>query len=112
MPRRQLLTGSPLSLDALNRPLSPSAVHAGSPSSLIWTEQQPEPRPEPVLLTIAEVAAALRMSEKSVQRPIKAGVIRTALTGGRLVRISSDELRRLAAGEPLEAPSKTSIVSE
>jgi excisionase family DNA binding protein len=57
-----------------------------------------------VLLTIAEVAAALRMSEKSVQRRIKAGVIRTAPTGGRLVRISSDELRRLAAGEPLEAP--------
>jgi excisionase family DNA binding protein len=86
----------------------PAAVAAAgrvraSPSALIWIEQ-PEPRPEPVLLTIAEVAAALRMSEKSVQRRIKAGVIRTAPTGGRLVRISSDELRRLAAGEPLEAP--------
>ena len=112
MPRRQLLTGSPLSLDALNRPLSPQpAAHAASPSALIWIEQ-PDPRPAPVLLTIAEVAAALRMSEKSVQRRIKAGVIRTAPTGGRLVRISSDELRRLAAGEPLEAPLKTSIVSE
>jgi hypothetical protein len=56
-----------------------------------------------VLLTIAEVAAALRMSEKSVQRRIKGAVICTAPTGGRLVRISSDELRRLAACEPLEA---------
>jgi excisionase family DNA binding protein len=102
MPCRQLLTESPVSLDALNRPLSPPAARDGSTSALVWTEE-PEPRPEPVLLTIAEVAAALRMSEKSVQRRIKAGVIRTAPTGGRLVRISSDELRRLAAGEPLEA---------
>jgi excisionase family DNA binding protein len=103
MPRRQLLTESPVSLDALNRPLSPPAAPASSSTSLVWIEEA-EPRPEPVLLTIAEVAAALRMSEKSVQRRIKAGVIRTAPTGGRLVRISSDELRRLAAGEPLEAP--------
>jgi hypothetical protein len=37
------------------------------------------------------------MSKKSIRRRIRAGVIRTAPTGGRLVRISSDELRRLAA---------------
>jgi excisionase family DNA binding protein len=101
MPDRRLLTGSPLSLDALNRPLSPPAARAGSPSRLIWIEE-PEPRPAPVLLTIAEVAVALRMSEKSVRRRIKAGVIRTAPSGGRLVRISSDELLRLIAGTPLE----------
>jgi hypothetical protein len=35
------------------------------------------------------------MSVKSVQRRIKAGLIRKAPLGGRLVRISSDELRRL-----------------
>lgn len=52
-------------------------------------------RPESVLLTLDEVAAALGMSRKSVQRRIKAGVIRTVPLGGRLVRISSDELRRL-----------------
>ena len=111
MPCRQLPTGFPVSLDAFNRPLSPPAARAASPSASVSTEE-PDPRPEPVLLTIAEVAATLRMSEKSVQRRIKAGVIRTAPTGGRLVRISSDELRRLAAGEPLEAPLKTSILSE
>ena len=57
-----------------------------------------------MLLTIGEVAAKLRMSEKSVRRRIKAGVIRIVPTGGRLVRISSDELARLAAGDPLVAP--------
>jgi excisionase family DNA binding protein len=102
MSHRRLLTGFPVSLDALNRPLSPPAMRAG-PSPLSWTEP-PDPRPAPVLLTIGEVAAKLRMSEKSVRRRIKAGVIRTAPTGGRLVRISSDELLRLAAGDPLEAP--------
>lgn len=101
MPDRRLLTGSPVSLDALNRPLSPPAAHATSSSPPVWTEP-PEPCPGPVLLTIAEVAAALRMSEKSIRRRIRDGVIRTAPTGGRLVRISSDELRRLAAGEPPE----------
>jgi excisionase family DNA binding protein len=101
--RSRLLTGPPVSLDALNRPLSSAAAFAGVPVAPVWTEP-PEPRPAPVLPTIGEVAAKLRMSEKSVRRRIKAGVIRTAPTGGRLVRISSDELLRLAAGEPLAAP--------
>jgi excisionase family DNA binding protein len=102
--RSRLLTGLPVSLDALNRPLlpSPQAASATSPFSLVSTEG-PDPPPAPVL-TIAEVAAALRMSEKSVRRRIKDGVIRTTPTGGRLVRISSDELRRLAAGPPLGMP--------
>jgi excisionase family DNA binding protein len=56
------------------------------------------------LLTIPEVAALLRMSEKSVRRRIKDGVIRTAQTGGRLVRISSDEVLRLTASDPPEEP--------
>jgi excisionase family DNA binding protein len=99
--RSPLLTGFLVPLDALNRPLSPPAARAASPFSLVSIED-PDSHPVPVLLTIGEVAAALRMSEKSVRRRIQAGVIRTAPTGGRLVRISSDELRRLAVGEPLE----------
>src|SRR6185437_14813929 len=96
MPSRRLLTGSPVSLDALNRPLSPSAARAAPPFTLVSIED-PDPPPAPVLLTVPEVVVSLRMSEKSIQRRIKAGVIRTVPTGGRLVRISSDELRRLAA---------------
>jgi excisionase family DNA binding protein len=103
MARSRLLTGIPVLLDALNRPLSPAVACAGSPVAPVWTEP-PEPRPAPVLLTIAEVAAKLRMSEKSVRRRIKTGVLRTAPTGGRLVRISSDELLRLATGEAPVAP--------
>jgi excisionase family DNA binding protein len=64
-----------------------------------------------VLLTIAEVAAALRMSEKSVQRRIKDGTIRKASLGGRAVRISADELRRLTAGTPLEEASEDPDIS-
>jgi excisionase family DNA binding protein len=101
--RSPLLTGHPVLLDALNRPLSPPVASAIFPSASISAEQ-PDPPPSPTLLSIAEVAVALRMSEKSVQRQIKSGVIRTAATGGRLVRISSEELRRLVAGTPPEAP--------
>jgi excisionase family DNA binding protein len=100
MPTRRLLTGLPVSLDALNRPLSPPGTCAASPFTLVSIEN-PDPPPALVLLTVAEVAAALRMSQKSVRRRIKAGVIRTVPIGGRLVRISSDELHRLAAGAPL-----------
>jgi excisionase family DNA binding protein len=100
----RLLIESPTPLDALNRPLlPPTAPRTDISVAPVWTEP-PEPRPAPVLLTIAEVAAALRMSEKSIRRRIKSGIIRTAPTGGRLVRISSDELRRLAAGDPCQAP--------
>jgi excisionase family DNA binding protein len=88
-------------LDLPSRPLSRSPARACSPSTLVWTEA-PEPRPGPVLLTIAEVAAALRISEKSVQRRIKDGIIRKAQLGGRSVRISSEELQRLIAGTPPE----------
>jgi excisionase family DNA binding protein len=65
---------------------------------------EPDQPPAPILLTIGEVATQLRMSEKSVRRRIKDGVIRVAPTGGRLVRISADEVRRLTAGGPLEEP--------
>jgi excisionase family DNA binding protein len=65
---------------------------------------------DPILLTIAEVAAELRMSEKSVRRRIKNGLIRKAPTGGRLVRISSQELRRLGETVMLE-PTQADEVS-
>jgi excisionase family DNA binding protein len=81
-------------------------VRRASPFTVVSIED-PDSHPVPVLLTIGEVAAALRMSEKSIRRRIRDGVIRTAPTGGRLVRISSGELHRLAAGEPPEAPRKT-----
>ena len=71
-------------------------------SSPVQTETSDQ-HPAPVLLTVAEVAAALGMSEKSVRRRIKAGVIRKAPIGGRLVRISSEELRRLGAAAPFDA---------
>ena len=69
------------------------------PYALVGTDEPDQP-PAPVLLTIGEVAARLRMSAKSIRRRIKDGVIHVAPTGGRLVRISSNELLRLMAGDP------------
>jgi excisionase family DNA binding protein len=63
--------------------------------------EPPEP-PEPTLHTVEEVAARLRVSTKTIRRRIKDGTIRTVPIGGRLVRISSDELRRLLSGPTLE----------
>jgi excisionase family DNA binding protein len=104
MPDRRLLTGSPLSLDALNRPLSPAGARASSPFAPVCTEA-PEPRPELALLTIEEVAVRLRISTKSVRRRIKSGLLRRVSLGGRAVRISPDELRRLTADTPVEEAS-------
>jgi excisionase family DNA binding protein len=88
-------------------PRDPPTQHAmpggGDPYALLGTAK-PERPAEAVLLTVAEVAALLRMSEKSVRRRIKEGVIHAAPTGGRLVRISSNELLRLTAGSPSEEP--------
>jgi excisionase family DNA binding protein len=94
---------SPISLDALNRPIPQLVVQPATTSLHVWMEE-PERRPDPTLLTINEVAAALRVSEKTVQRRIKDGTIRPVQMGGRLVRISSDELARLIAGDPPKAP--------
>ena len=99
MPRHR----SPIGPLPLSDPRDPPTQHAmpggGNPYALVGTDE-PERPAEPVLLTIGEVAARLRMSEKSVQRRIKDRVIRVAPTGGRLVRISSDEVLRLTAGGP------------
>ena len=110
MTRTQLVPTPPISLDALNRPIL-EAVAQPAASLRVWTEE-PERRPQPVLLTISEVAAALRVNEKTVRRRIKDGTIRKVQLGGRLVRIASDELIRLAAGDPLTAPGNDLDISE
>jgi len=47
-------------------------------------------------LTIAEVARHYRVSERTVRRRIKDGTLQKELGQGRLVRISVEQLRRLA----------------
>ena len=64
--------------------------------------QDVETPPESTLHTVEEVAARLRVSTKTVRRRIKDGTIRTLPVGGRLVRISSNELRRLVSEPALE----------
>jgi excisionase family DNA binding protein len=53
-------------------------------------------RPRPVFYTVAEVSSQCKVSERTVRRWIKAGTLSKVPLPGRLVRISSDELRRLA----------------
>jgi excisionase family DNA binding protein len=89
-------------LDALNRPIPRSVTHPDVPPVRVWMEA-PEPSPAPGLLTIGEVATALRVSQKTVQRRIKDGTIRKVAMGGRSVRIPSDELRRLSRQEVVSA---------
>jgi excisionase family DNA binding protein len=90
----RLLAASPVTLDALNRAISAPAASPASMASLLLM-QDPAAPPEPTLYTVEEVAARLRVSTKSVRRRIKDGTIRTVPIGGRLVRISSNELSRL-----------------
>ena len=103
MPRRRSPIDLPPVSDLRDLPTQCAMPGGGDPYALVRTDE-PERPPEPVLLTIGEVAARLRMSEKSVRRRIKDGVIRVAPTGGRLVRISSHELLRLTAGGPPPEP--------
>jgi excisionase family DNA binding protein len=91
--------------DAVNRGMREGPVYDGQTPSRAIAET-PDRRPSPALLTIDEVAARLRISTKSVRRRIKNGLIRKALLGGRTVRISPDELRRLTAGTPPEDASE------
>ena len=108
---RKLLAASPVQLDALNRP-TPLAVPPDIASAGFDTVTSHEQSPARVLLTVAEVAARLNISEKSVRRRIKDGTIRKVQLGGRLVRIASDELIRLAAGDPPTAPGHDLDISE
>jgi len=97
----RLLAAPPISLDALDRAIpTPSASSGLAASPLLTTD--PEAPPEPTLHTVEEVAARLRVSAKTVRRRIKDGTIRSVPIGGRLVRISPDELRRLPSGPALE----------
>jgi excisionase family DNA binding protein len=103
MPRRRSPVDLPPFSDLRNLPMPPAMPGSDDPYALVGTDEPDQPL-TPVLLTIDEVAARLRMSAKSVRRRIKNRVIRVAPTGGRLVRISSDEVLRLTAGGPLPEP--------
>jgi excisionase family DNA binding protein len=102
VPDRRYPTVTPILLDALNRPIPRPVTHPGVPPVRVWMEES-APCPAPGLLTIGEVAAALRVSQKTVQRRIKDGSIRKVVMGGRSVRIPSDELVRLARQEVVSA---------
>src|ERR1700709_1995895 len=54
----------------------------------------------PVFHTVDEVARTLGDSTETIARRIREGLIHKAPMGGRLVRISSAELQRLAARAP------------
>jgi excisionase family DNA binding protein len=103
MPRPRSPVDLPPVSDLRDLP-SRCATPVGDFPYVIAGTDEPDQRLAPVLLTIGEVAARLRMSEKSVRRRIKDGIIHAAPTGGRLVRISSDEVLRLTAGGPSLGP--------
>jgi excisionase family DNA binding protein len=65
----------------------------------------PEPR-QHCFFTIEEVAKALKVDPRTVRRRIRDGTIRKVLMPGRLVRISSEELARLAGQSEEPAPRK------
>jgi excisionase family DNA binding protein len=97
----RLLAARPVSLDALNSTiLTPLALPDPAASPPLMSD--PEVPPGSILHIVEEVAERLRVSTKTVRRRIKDGTIRTVPIGGRLVRISSDELRRLLSGPALE----------
>jgi excisionase family DNA binding protein len=107
MPRRHSPIKSP-PLSDIARPMHQTVPADSSPFSPVEPDKS-ERTGASILLIVAEVATRLRVSEKTVRRRIKEGVIRTVPLGGRLTRVSPDELQRVTAGEPLPAPSKTSI---
>jgi excisionase family DNA binding protein len=69
------------------------------------------PAPPPVFHTVEEVAHTLGVSTRTVNRGIAGGFIRKVAMGGRLVRISSAELQRLAANAPLKPAVASDAVS-
>jgi hypothetical protein len=75
VPDRRLPIVPPILLDALNRPIPQADTHPDVTPVSVWTEL-PERCPEPVLMTIGEVAAALRVCTKTVRSRIKDGTIR------------------------------------
>ena len=65
----------------------------------------------PVFHTVEAVARAFGVSPRTIHRRIRDGVIRKVAMGGRLVRISSAELRRLAVDAPFRSAGLTDEVS-
>jgi excisionase family DNA binding protein len=88
------------SQNALNRPIPRMLAADDQAAALVRATLAPR-QSDAVLHTIDEVAVKLRMCRKSVQRLIKSGKIIKAPIGGRLVRISSEELLRLTTGKRL-----------
>jgi len=83
----------------------PLQAGAPGPAAAIDLTGETAPPAEglPVFHTVDEVARTLRVSAKTIGRRIRDGVIHKAPTGGRLVRVSSAELQRLAAAAPFRA---------
>ena len=73
-----------------------------SPGSAPEPEDRPAAAEEPVtaerFLTVPEVAALLGVSQKTVNRRLRAGLLRKAPLGGRIVRITATEFARFAGG--------------
>jgi excisionase family DNA binding protein len=98
--------------DAVSRVMRQASAYYNCQLPSHATAEASDRRPSPVLLTIEEVAALLRISTKSVRRRIKSGLIRKAALGGRTVRISPDEVQRLTAGTPPEDASEDVDLSQ
>jgi excisionase family DNA binding protein len=88
----------------LNHTMARAPTVAAGPAATVAVLSQagaalaPPPPLAPLLFhTVEEVARTLGVSRKTVDRRIRDGVIGTVPMGGRLVRISSAELQRLAA---------------
>lgn len=91
------------SLDVRTGAMPQAASSTSFPFASVLADT-PDNRAASVMLTVAETAVRLNVSEKTVRRRIKDGTIRVARIGGRLLRISLEELARLAAGEPEKPP--------
>jgi excisionase family DNA binding protein len=87
----------------LNHTLAHAPTVATVPAGAVERTGEPsEPAAPPIVFhTVEEVALTLDVSSKTIARRIREGVIRKVPLGGRLVRISSAELQRLAAAAPL-----------
>jgi excisionase family DNA binding protein len=96
----------------LNHTIAHSAGAAGTAARIDRGAEADAPAASPLVFhTVEEVARTLGVSSKTVRRRIEDGVILKAPMGGRLVRISSAELQRLAAGAPLRPTAASDAVS-